>query len=177
MKQSVGKQAEDETPPFGVEKLEEAFPETRWRRPARVWTVNSSVFESGTQYRELLDDKGKLLEKDLMRDARSGDDTVPFASLSVVHDWLGEGQVRVLSAPLRSVFTVDEVIVGDYDAVRRASLYETPPPTAEPRITVFEAHDESPIHGPRHTEVWELEGVSHRFSANDPTFLYHMLRK
>mmetsp|Transcript_1754 Transcript_1754/g.6401 ORF Transcript_1754/g.6401 Transcript_1754/m.6401 type:complete len:592 (+) Transcript_1754:1-1776(+) len=164
------------TPPFNVDKLEVDQPGVEWRLPSRIWHYNNSNAEIGAKHRRLIDGKGRTISQSSDEFARSGDDTVPFASLSAAHDWLGES-VRVHSLPMKATFLADEAVTGEYDAANRAPSFPDAKPPETPRLTIFESHGAAADGQATHTEVWEMEGVSHRFSANDEVFLTHLERK
>ncbi|KAH8060630.1 hypothetical protein JL722_4742 [Aureococcus anophagefferens] len=108
------------------------------------------------------------------REAKSGDHTVPYASLSAAHAWLG-GRVDVHSVPLRNFFEDDEVMSGTYDAANRAAVFDETPVNhtlLEPRFTTFESRSSG-----RRTAVWEMDAVAHRDSSNHNVFLSHFLRE
>ncbi|KAH8075768.1 hypothetical protein JL720_10474 [Aureococcus anophagefferens] len=112
--------------------------------------------------------------RDGPREAKSGDHTVPYASLSAAHAWLG-GRVDVHSVPLRNFFEDDEVMSGTYDAANRAAVFDETPVNhtlLEPRFTTFESRSSG-----RRTAVWEMDAVAHRDSSNHNVFLSHFLRE
>mmetsp|Transcript_37456 Transcript_37456/g.120181 ORF Transcript_37456/g.120181 Transcript_37456/m.120181 type:complete len:312 (+) Transcript_37456:765-1700(+) len=176
----------------------------------------------------VLVDQNRRVVRDSHAPGKSGDDTVPYASLSAAHAWLGGGKgdekdsekdseedseedsdddddatISVRSVPLRKKFLSDEVRVGRYSRRHRAmkvpaetlpSAASPSPPTCaagddakrclqaidfgvddEPRLTVFESKrvDEATGAATR-TTVMEMEGASHRGSANHPVYVEHL---
>ena len=163
------------TPPLGAGALEGAGVETYdglpLRRTTALWEAAETVYERGLAHRELVDGAGRVRATG-PREAKSGDHTVPYASLSAAHAWLGD-RVDVHSVPLRNFFEDDEVMSGTYDADNRAAVFDDGNHTLlEPRFTTFESRSSG-----RRTAVWEMDAVAHRDSSNHNVFLSHFLRE
>ena len=163
----------------------------KYHKPSRTWVVAGHVDEIGFRQRALIDETRHVIN-DPYAPGRSGDDTVPYYSLSAAHTWLGDdSKVSVRSAPFRSKYLKEEVHEGSYDKEHRAMIQPMARPTCakgddvkkcalneyhddvEPRVTAFESHT---IHGNTvsHTIVAEMEGVSHRISASHPVYLQYL---
>ena len=166
------------TPPLGLAALEAAgstsYDGLPLRRQTALWEAPASIYERGLAHREVVDGAGNEVEAPGPEAAKSGDGTVPYASLSVAHEWLARGaNVDVTSVPLRGFFDEAEVVNGTYDADTRAAVWYGPlPQTGEPRMTIFESRDKG-----RHTEVWEMDDVPHKDSSNHNVFVLHFLRE
>jgi len=159
-----------QTPPYFVDKLGED--REAYERPTMQWVVNGSIDEVGLHARRVLSGTDQLR---LEPEGRSGDDTVPYASLAAAHDWLG-AHVEVSSIPLRTTFTRDEIFAGRYDREARRAVYDDPVDQDDPRVDVFETAD---VHRnrARRTSLMEMHGVSHRGSAQHPVFVDMVVRR
>lgn len=181
-----------QTPPYFAEAMDREQLE-KYDMPSRTWVVSGYVEEVGTHERVLVDATRRIVA-DSHAPGKSGDDTVPYVSLSAAHRWLGDSKVSVGSVPLRKKFLADEVKVGEYDPIQRAMkkdhLLQGRTCTAgddakkcltaladrddEPRLTVFESTHVDDLGAATRTTVMELEGVSHRGSANHPVYIDHL---
>ena len=110
-----------QTEPYFAETIDPEVMKTKYVKPARTWRVSGYVDEVGARERALVNEN-RLVTEDSYAPGKSGDDTVPYASLSAAHKWLGddESKVSVRSVPLRKKFLGDEVKHGPYDKAHRA---------------------------------------------------------
>ena len=117
-----GKSAQTE-PYFAASAIDPEIRKAKYTKETRTWRVAGHVDEVGVKERALVDENGRVIsESSTSRGGKAGDQTVPYASLSAAHKWLGddESKVTVRTVPLRKKFLVEEVMEGPYDKVRRA---------------------------------------------------------
>lgn len=162
-----------QTLPYFVDRLPPAEREM-YDLPTRTFVVSGAISEVGLFERKLVGDIDHVEPV-----GRSGDDTVPYASLSAAHDWLTYGggndtEVHVASVPLRRIFTRDEIWLGSYDAPNRRALYKEQQHD-EPRMDIFEASFFRDGRALR-TTLTELHGVAHRGSAQHSAFVQNVVR-
>lgn len=108
-----------------------------------------------------------------MCNGRIGDGTVPYASLSWCHRWLGEkDDVTVTKIPQRFYHREDpneEILVpGGHspEPMQGAALTVTSLRPGEPLITFYEATNTTHA-----TAVWEIDGIDHRDVIRNRVFL------
>mmetsp|Transcript_24783 Transcript_24783/g.76438 ORF Transcript_24783/g.76438 Transcript_24783/m.76438 type:complete len:749 (+) Transcript_24783:340-2586(+) len=171
------------TPPLDTARLEsvgeDSYDGLPLKRSGATWLAAERFYETGLEHRSVIDESGAVVAGGEAGGApawaKSGDMTVTYASLSVVHDWLvDKDTVDVHSVPFRSFFGEGEVVNGTYDDATRSAVFPAGaiPATEEPRMTIFEARTAD-----THTEVWEMDKVVHRDSSNNDIFIEHFLRE
>uniref|UniRef100_A0A7S3NPC1 Phospholipid:diacylglycerol acyltransferase n=1 Tax=Aureoumbra lagunensis TaxID=44058 RepID=A0A7S3NPC1_9STRA len=182
-----------QTLPYFYDSMSKNF--SKYERMTKTFTVRGYVDESGLDSRTLTDHNKHIIYEKLP--GKSGDDTVPYSSLSAAHNWFHQDmdEVSVLSVPLRKKFLREEVLTNQiYNASTRSAIstdlnlsdYEqqcTSPerddrtcPQRESRLTIFEQISKKEQNKQKVTTIWEIESASHRSSANHPVYLHHLQR-
>jgi hypothetical protein len=105
---------------------------------------------------------------------KSGDLTVPYASLAHCHTWLGPS-IQMTRIPQRLYFSEEEIgVVGNPSFVmkeKHADFTTSMEESSEPMITFYESQHITEDNKKWETAVWEIDGADHRGVIQFTAFL------
>ncbi|KAL9168888.1 hypothetical protein ABFS82_04G044400 [Erythranthe guttata] len=127
------------------------------------WIITDVIYElEGSLYSR----SGNLVEGN--PGAASGDETVPYNSLSWCKNWLGS-KVNITRAP-QSEHDGSDVQV-DLDVEREPEMDIIPNMTRSPRVKYITYYEDSESLPGKRTAVWELDKANHRNIVRSPVLM------